>query len=72
MAVGVSIFPGENARLMLWAMPMLMIPIGIELARGFPLGARLTVYACLWLVTAVICQNMVFLYMGPELDGPRS
>jgi hypothetical protein len=71
MAVGVSIFPGENARLMLWAMPMLMIPIGIELARGFPPGARLTVYFCLWLTTAVICQNMVFLYMGPELDGPR-
>jgi hypothetical protein len=72
MAVGVSIFPGENARLMLWAMPMLMIPIGIELARGFPPGARLTVYVCLWLITTVICQNMVFIYMGPELDGVHS
>ncbi len=72
MAVGVSIFPGENARLMLWAMPMIMIPIGIELARGWPPGARLTVYFCLWLITVTICRNMTFLYMGPELDGPRT
>jgi hypothetical protein len=48
-----------------------MAPIGFELSR-WPLRARLTVYVCLWLVTVVICQNMTFLYMGPELDGPRS
>ncbi|MGB7159867.1 MAG: hypothetical protein WBD40_17500 [Tepidisphaeraceae bacterium] len=72
MALAVSIFPGENARLMLWAMPMLMAPIGLELSRNWPPAARLSVYVCLWLSTVVICQNMTFLYMGPELDGPRS
>lgn len=70
MVVLVALFPGENARLLLPMMPLLIAPIGFELSR-WPLGARLTVYACLWLITTVICQNMTFLYMGPELDGPR-
>ena len=70
MVVLVALFPGENARLLLPMMPLLMAPIGFELSR-WPLGARLTVYVCLWLITTVICQNMTFLYMGPELDGPR-
>lgn len=70
MVVVVALFPGENARLLLPMMPLLMGPIGFELSR-WPPGARLTVYGCLWLITTVVCQNMTFLYMGPELDGPR-
>jgi hypothetical protein len=66
-----ALLPGETARLYLPMLPLLMAPIGFELSR-WPLRARLTVYVCLWLVTVVICQNMTFLYMGPELDGPRS
>jgi len=66
-----ALLPGESARLWLPMLPLLMAPIGFELSR-WPLGARLTVYVCLWLILVVICQNMTFLYMGPELDGPRS
>jgi hypothetical protein len=66
-----ALLPGESARLWLPMLPLLMAPIGLELSR-WPLWARLTVYVCLWLITVTICQNMAFLYMGPELDGPRS
>jgi hypothetical protein len=65
-----ALLPGETARLWLPLIPLLMAPIGFELAR-WPLPQRATAYACLWLVLVAICQNMVFLYMGPELDGPR-
>jgi hypothetical protein len=68
MAVAVALFPGENARLMLPMMPLLMAPIGIELSQ-WPSGARLTVYLMLVLITAAICQNMIFLYMGIEIEG---
>ena len=66
-----ALLPGESARLWLPMLPLLMAPIGLELSR-WPLAPRLTVYLCLWLILVVICQNMTFLYMGPELDGPRS
>ena len=66
-----ALLPGEAARLWLPMLPLLMAPIGAELAR-WALWARLVVDTCLWLITVTICQNMTFLYMGPELDGPRS
>jgi hypothetical protein len=65
-----ALLPGETARLWLLLMPLLMAPVGFELAR-WPVRYRMVVYACLWLVLVVTCQNMTFLYMGPELDGPR-
>jgi len=67
MAVAVAVFPGENARLMLPIMPLLMVPIGIELAR-WPGRARMVVFALLVVITAAVAQNMVFLYMGQEID----
>jgi hypothetical protein len=71
IAVAVAVFPGENARLMLPLMPLLMAPIGIELARwNWP--ARIAVFVALVLVTAAIWQNMIPLYMGEEIEGvPR-
>jgi hypothetical protein len=48
-----------------------MAPIGLELSR-WPVRARMIVYACLWLIMVVICQNMAFIYMGPQIDGPRT
>jgi hypothetical protein len=65
-----ALLPGETARLWLPLVPLLMAPIGFELAR-WPVRQRAAVYACLWILLVVICQNMVFIYMGPELDGPR-
>jgi hypothetical protein len=67
MAIAVAVFPGENARLMLPIMPLLMVPIGIELSR-WPARARMVVFALLVLITAAVAQNMVFLYMGQEID----
>jgi hypothetical protein len=65
-----AMLPGEGARLWLPFLPLLMAPIGFELTT-WSFRARLAVYACLWLVTTVVCQNMIFLYLGPEIDGPR-
>ena len=71
MSVAVAVFPGENARLMLPLLPLLMIPIGVELSR-WPATWRFAVFALLVLITAATCQNMVFLYMGFEIDAvPR-
>jgi hypothetical protein len=67
MAVAVAVFPGENARLMLPIIPLLMMPIGIELSR-WPMRGRMVVFALLVVVTATVAQNMVFLYMGQEID----
>jgi hypothetical protein len=65
-----ALLPGETARLWLLLMPLLMAPIGFELAR-WTIRQRMMVYACLWLILVVLCQNIAFVYMGPELDGPR-
>jgi hypothetical protein len=65
-----ALLPGETARLWMLMLPLLMAPVGLELAR-WPMRYRVVVYACLWLVLVATCQNMTFIYMGPELDGPR-
>ena len=65
-----ALLPGETARLWLLLYPLLMAPIGFELA-SWPAKSRMIVYGCLWLLLVVICQNMTLIYMGPELDGPR-
>ncbi len=65
-----ALLPGESARLWLPLIPLMIAPIGFELVR-WPAPHRAAVYGCLWLLLIVICQNMVFIYMGPELDGPR-
>ncbi|HEX8524841.1 MAG TPA: hypothetical protein VF669_21495 [Tepidisphaeraceae bacterium] len=71
VAVLVSLFPGEQARLMLPLMPLLMIPIGIELAR-WPAMSRNIAYALLLLMLCITAQNMIFLYMGRDKEGvPR-
>jgi hypothetical protein len=68
MAVLVAVFPGEEARLMLPIMVLLMAPIGIELAR-WPWRSRMVAYLALVIIVAVLAQNMIFLYLGPEIEG---
>ncbi len=64
IVMGAAAFlPGETARLWLFMFPMLMVPIGFELSQ-WPVRHRMAVYAALWLVTAAIAQNMIFLNMG--------
>jgi len=65
-----ALLPGETARLWLPMMPLLMALTGLEL-RHWPMRHRSVAYACLWVLLVALCQNMTFIYMGPELDGPR-
>ena len=51
-------------------MPLLMAPVGFELAE-WPGRFRILTYSCLLLLTILLCQNMTFIYMGLEVDGPR-
>jgi hypothetical protein len=62
-----ALLPGEAARLWMLMLPILMAPVGIELS-GWPMRARMVVYVCLWLMVAVIGQNMIFLNLGPAVD----
>ena len=64
-----ALLPGETARLWTLMLPLLMAPIGCELAH-WPARARMTVFACLFVVTVAVGQNMLFNYV-PELDGER-
>ncbi|HEY7091060.1 MAG TPA: hypothetical protein VH518_23385, partial [Tepidisphaeraceae bacterium] len=50
----------ETSRVWAFMQPLVMIPIGYELAR-WPPGPRRLVFFCVWLATAAINQNMTFL-----------
>lgn len=65
-----ALLPGEVARLWMLMIPLLLTAVGFELAHWTP-KSRWIVFACLWLMLTTIGQNMSFLYMGEELDGPR-
>jgi len=56
-----ALLPGEAARLWLPMLPLLLVPAGLELTR-WPFAARVGVYACLWLMLAVLCQNFAFVF----------
>lgn len=51
----------ETARVWNFMLPLLMLPIGLEL-RGWTAGQRVTAYAALWMVMAAIAQNMKLIY----------
>jgi hypothetical protein len=55
-----GLLPGETARVWLFLLPLLMLPIGLELVR-WTFAARMMVYGGLWLVTFTIARNMQFL-----------
>ena len=55
-----GLLAAETARVWLFMAPLLMIPVGAELSR-WSLSARLTAFACLASLTAVIIQNMTFI-----------
>lgn len=50
----------ETSRTWIFLMPLLAIPVGLELARWGPV-ARNVAYGCFWFLLAAICQNLVFL-----------
>jgi hypothetical protein len=55
-----GILPGETVRLWMFMLPLLMLPIGLELSRWGTAG-RLVVYVALLALTAVLCQSMIFI-----------
>jgi hypothetical protein len=65
-----AFLPGEAARLWLILMPLLAVPVGLELARwGY--AARMTVFACELLLMTLICQNMILINIGENLKGKQ-
>ena len=71
IVAGAALLPGETARLWMLLLPLLMAPIGREFST-WTARQRMIAYACVFVLAVVICQNMNFIYMGPELDGPRA
>jgi hypothetical protein len=55
-----GLIPVETARVWLFMMPLLMLPVGIELAQ-WTARARGAVYFALWVLMVLVGQNMVFL-----------
>jgi hypothetical protein len=55
-----GVLPGETARIWIFLLPFLMLPVGLELVRWTP-AARMAVFASLWLVTLTVARNMKFL-----------
>jgi len=63
-----AFLPGEASRLWLILMPLLAVPIGLEVAR-WSYRSRLTVFACELLLMTLICQNIILINIGENLKG---
>jgi hypothetical protein len=53
-----NLVPGETWRVWMFMMPMLILPIGLEL-KTWSFAQRCTVYLLLLMMTVAICQNMI-------------
>jgi hypothetical protein len=56
----IGLLQTETSRIWIFMYPMLMLPIGLELARWRP-GARIAVFAALLLLAILMCQSMEFM-----------
>ena len=54
-----GVLQGETARVWIFMFPLLMVPVGLELTR-WSRRMRMTAFGSLWLLTALLAQNMVF------------
>jgi hypothetical protein len=54
-----GLLQGETARVWIFMYPLLLVPAGLELRHWHP-PARMAAFICLWLITVVLSQNMVF------------
>jgi hypothetical protein len=59
VVAGTGLLQGETFRVWLFLLPLLMLPIGLELRR-WSRAQRTIAYACLLLLTFAVGQNMVF------------
>ena len=53
-----NLVPGENWRVWIFMMPMLILPVALEL-KTWSFAQRCTVYIALLLLTLAICQNLI-------------
>jgi hypothetical protein len=60
-----GLLPGETARVWLFLLPLLAVPIGEELA-SWPIWHKVVCYVTILMITAVMAQNMVFLHVRGE------
>jgi hypothetical protein len=60
----IGLIQTETARVWNFMFPLLLLPAGLELAR-WDTASRATFFACMWLLLAVIGQNMRFITIGP-------
>jgi hypothetical protein len=56
-----GLLQSETSRVWNFMLPLLMVPIGLELSR-WPTAARIACFAALAILTQVIYQNMSFTY----------
>ncbi len=56
-----GLLPAETLRVWAFLLPLLMVPTGLALSR-FPLSGRLLFYLSAWLILAVMCQSMDFMF----------
>jgi hypothetical protein len=54
-----GVLPGETARVWIFLLPLLMLPVGLELAR-WTFAARMITYVSLWLITVTIAKHVQF------------
>lgn len=59
LTAALGIVPAETARTWMLMLPLLMMPIGLELA-GWTPRMRLVAYGALWFVLVAVAQNMGF------------
>ncbi len=55
-----GILPGETIRYWMFMLPLLMIPVGLELSR-WGMRGRICAYAALLVLSGVLCQSMIFI-----------
>jgi hypothetical protein len=60
MVAFTGLIQAETARVWIFMLPMLMVPVGLELEKWRP-GARIAVYAMVLILTVVVGQSMTFL-----------
>ena len=59
VAVG-ALLASETARLWIFMLPLFLVPVGLELTT-FNLSSRIGSFFLVWILTVVICQNMLFI-----------
>lgn len=66
VVAALGLIPTETARVWLFMLPLLMVPVGLTLAR-WTAPMRAAAYAGLWLILVVTCQHMSFVVLEGDV-----